>query len=105
PLNPTGTAMEPAVLEGICRDLVDENARRHERGERPVFLMYDMVYWALEFARQEPVTPTSLVPEVAPYTVLLDAISKSLASTGLRVGWSIAAPAVTQRMSDFLGHV
>ena len=50
-------------------------------------------------------TPTSLVPEVAPYTVLLDAISKSLASTGLRVGWSIAPPAITQRMSDFLGHV
>src|SRR5262249_51895977 len=35
----------------------------------------------------------------------LDAISKSLAATGLRVGWSAAAPAVTQRMSDLLGHV
>jgi len=45
------------------------------------------------------------VPEVAPYTVLLDAISKSLAATGLRVGWSLAAPAVTARMSDLLGHV
>ncbi len=105
PLNPTGTAIDPAVLEGISCDLVTENARRRERGERPVFLMYDMVYWALEFARQEPVTPWSLVPESAPYTILLDAISKSLAATGLRVGWSIAAPALTQRMSDFLGHV
>jgi aspartate aminotransferase len=36
---------------------------------------------------------------------MLDAISKSLAATGLRVGWSVAAPAVTQRMSDLLGHV
>jgi aspartate aminotransferase len=45
------------------------------------------------------------VPEVAPYTVMLDAISKSLAATGLRVGWSVASPAVTQRMSDLLGHV
>src|SRR6185295_19032366 len=53
----------------------------------------------------EPPTPPSLVPEVAPFTVMLDAISKSLAATGLRVGWSVAAPAVTQRMSDLLGHV
>jgi aspartate aminotransferase len=53
----------------------------------------------------QPVTPPGCVPEVAPYTVMLDAISKSLASTGLRVGWSVAAPAVTQRMSDLLGHV
>jgi aspartate aminotransferase len=105
PLNPTGTAIDPEVLAEICRDLVAENARRQDRGERPVFLMFDQVYWALEFDRMEPVTPLGLVPEVAPCTVMLDAISKSLAATGLRVGWSVAAPAVTQRMSDLLGHV
>jgi aspartate aminotransferase len=105
PLNPTGTTMEPDVLAEISRDIVTENARRQERGERPVFLMYDQVYWSLEFDRRRPVTPPGLVPEVAPYTILLDAISKSLAATGLRVGWSLAAPAVTQRMSDLLGHV
>src|SRR5204862_4948706 len=81
------------------------NAARASRGERPVFLLFDQVYWSLEFARQQPVTLPGLVPEVAPWTILLDAISKSLASTGLRVGWSLAAPAVTQRMSDLLGHV
>jgi aspartate aminotransferase len=70
-----------------------------------VFLMYDQVYWSLEFGRERPMTPPGLVPEVAPHTVMLDAISKSLASTGLRVGWSVAAPAVTQAMSDLLGHV
>jgi aspartate aminotransferase len=105
PLNPTGTAMDPEVLADISRAIVEENGRRAQRDERPVFLMYDQVYWALEFARMQPVTPPGLVPEVAPYTVMLDAISKSLASTGLRVGWSVAAPAVTQRMSDLLGHV
>jgi aspartate aminotransferase len=105
PLNPTGTAMEPDVLAEICRDLVAENRRRESNGERPVFLMFDQVYWSLEFDRWEPIAPPQLVPEVAPYVVLLDAISKSLAATGLRVGWSAAAPAVTQRMSDLLGHV
>ena len=105
PLNPTGTGIEPAVLAEIARDLVEENTRRAARGERPAFLMFDQVYWSLDFARMDPLTPVGLVPEVAPYTVLLDAISKSLAATGLRVGWSVAAPAVTQRMSDLLGHV
>ena len=105
PLNPTGTAITPEVLAEICRDLVMENERRQARDERPVFLMFDQVYWALEFDRWEPLSPAALVPEVAPYVVMLDAISKSLAATGLRVGWSVAAPAVTQRMSDLLGHV
>ena len=105
PLNPTGTAIEPEVLAAICGDIVEENAKRQSRGDRPVFLMFDQVYWSLEFGRMEPVSPGALVPEVAPYTVMLDAISKSLAATGLRVGWSVASPAVTQRMSDLLGHV
>ncbi|HET9327682.1 MAG TPA: aminotransferase class I/II-fold pyridoxal phosphate-dependent enzyme [Candidatus Eisenbacteria bacterium] len=105
PLNPTGTAIEPEVLAEITRDLVSENERRRERSERPVFLMFDQVYWSLEFDRWEPVSPPALVPESAPYVVMLDAISKSLAATGLRVGWSVAAPVVTQRMSDLLGHV
>src|SRR5262249_32018119 len=43
PLNPTGTAMEPGVLAEIARAIVEENARRAQRGERPVFLMYDQV--------------------------------------------------------------
>jgi aspartate aminotransferase len=105
PLNPTGTAIDPAVLVEISQAIVEENERRRECHERPVFFMFDQVYWSLEFARMEPPTPPGLVPEVAPYTVLLDAISKSLAATGLRVGWSVAAPALTQRMSDLLGHV
>lgn len=105
PLNPTGTGMDRDALAEISHHVVDENDRRRARGERPVFLMYDQVYWSLEFGRMDPITPPGLVPEVAPYTILLDAISKSLAATGLRVGWSVAAPALTQRMSDLLGHV
>ena len=105
PLNPTGTGIEPGVLAAICRAIVDENRRREAKGERPVFLMFDQVYWATTLERTSPVTPPALVPEVAPWTVLIDAISKSLAATGLRVGWALAQPAVTARLSDLLGHV
>jgi aspartate aminotransferase len=105
PLNPTGTGIDPGVLTHIARAIVDENRRREGKRERPVFLMYDQVYWATTLERTPPVTPPGLVPEVAPWTVLIDAISKSLAATGLRVGWALAHPAVTARLSDLLGHV
>lgn len=105
PLNPTGTGMRPEVLERISRMVVEENARRAASGTRPLYIMFDQVYWATAFDTGLPVTPPSLVPEVAPYCVLIDAISKSLAATGLRVGWSLAHPAVTAAMSDLLAHV
>ena len=35
----------------------------------------------------------------------MDGISKSLAATGLRVGWLLAAPEMTARMRDLIGHV
>lgn len=105
PSNPTGTGISPDSLAAIARLIVAENQKRETSGERPVFLMYDQVYWATAFGGGEVVTPAALVPEVAPWTVLIDAISKALAATGLRVGWALAHPAVTARISDFLGHV
>jgi aspartate aminotransferase len=105
PLNPTGTGIEPGTLAAISRAIVDENRRREGSDKRPVFLMFDQVYWATTLERTAPVTPPALVPEVAPWTVLIDAISKSLAATGLRVGWALAHPVVTARLSDLLGHV
>ncbi len=62
-------------------------------GRRPLFLVYDQVYWMLTFHGAVHVTPVGLVPEVAPYTILLDAISKSFCATGLRVGWGVMPPA------------
>jgi aspartate aminotransferase len=105
PSNPTGTHMRAETLAAIARLIVAENRRRAERDQRPVFLMFDQVYWALAFDSDRTITPPALVPEVQPYTVLIDAISKSCAATGLRVGWALATPTVAQRMSDFLGHV
>jgi len=46
-----------------------------------------------------------LVPELAPYTLFLDAASKSFCATGLRVGWAVMPPPIRKRMGDILGHV
>lgn len=105
PLNPTGTMIDRELLREISLAVVAENDRRQGTGERPLWFVYDQVYWALTFGDLEHVTPVELVPEVAPYTLLLDALSKAFCATGLRVGWGLMPPAVRARMADLLGHV
>jgi aspartate aminotransferase len=105
PLNPTGTVMARNEVEAIARLVVDENARRIARGERPLFLMWDQIYWMLTFGDNRHYAPPQLVPESAPWTIFIDGISKAFAATGLRVGWTVAPAHLTARMRDILGHV
>ncbi|HMF41087.1 MAG TPA: aminotransferase class I/II-fold pyridoxal phosphate-dependent enzyme [Polyangia bacterium] len=131
PLNPTGTVIDPDVLRKICEMIVEENRRRERAGGKAAWLCYDQVYWQLLYSgpskgpeppatgsdkqssssptRSGPgvrhATPPEVCPEIAPYTIILDAASKSFAATGLRVGWAVMPPAARQRMADILGHV
>ena len=105
PLNPTGTVMARDQVKAVAQLVADENSRRAAQGERPLFLMWDQIYWMLTFGESKHYTPTELVPEVAPWTVFVDGISKAFAATGLRVGWSVAPAHITARMRDILGHV
>jgi len=105
PLNPTGTAFDADVLAGICDLVLEENARRKSAGERPLYVMYDQVYWMITARDVTHVDPISLRPEMAQYTVIVDAISKCFAATGLRVGWGIAPPDVIRAMNDIVGHI
>jgi aspartate aminotransferase len=105
PLNPTGTVMSRDEVEKISRLVVEENDRRKKNGARLLYLLWDQVYWMLTFGDVHHYAPPQVVPEVAPYTIFVDGISKALAATGLRVGWTAAAPYVTARMRDIIGHV
>jgi aspartate aminotransferase len=105
PANPTGTVMARDQVEAIGHLLVDENSRRVAHGERPLFLMWDQVYWMLTFGENRHYSPPQLVPESARWTIFIDGISKAFAATGLRVGWTIAPAHITARMRDILGHV
>jgi aspartate aminotransferase len=104
PLNPTGTAFSRPALEGICDLVIEENARRDEN-ERPLFIMYDQVYWMLTFGDTVHHNPVSLRPELASNTIFVDGISKAFAATGVRVGWAVAPPDVAYRMSNILSHI
>ncbi len=105
PLNPTGTVMARSEVEKIATLVVEENERRAASGERALFLLWDQVYWMLTFGENRHWAPPQVVPESAAYTIFVDGISKALAATGLRVGWTVAPPAVTARMRDIIGHM
>ncbi len=105
PLNPTGTTIERAALLGICEAVLEENEARQRTGERPLYVLYDHIYWMLRFGGAPHFTPPELIPEMARYTVFVDGISKSFAATGLRVGWGVGPVDVISRMSAVLGHV
>jgi aspartate aminotransferase len=104
PLNPSGTVFTADALRGICELVVEENARRGA-AERPLYLMYDQVYWTLTFGGTKHVHPIGVCPAVAPYTIYIDGISKALAATGVRVGWIVAPRDLAGPLSGLLGHV
>jgi aspartate aminotransferase len=104
PLNPTGTCFDAGVLADICDLVLEENARRSRR-ERPLYVMYDQVYWMLTFGGTRHVDPVSLRPEMRDYTIFVDGISKAFAATGVRVGWIVGPTDVMAPMSGLLGHV
>ena len=105
PANPTGTVMARDEVERIARLVVEENERRASAGERALLLLWDQVYWMLTFGGNKHYPPTQLVPEVTPYTIYVDGVSKAFAATGLRVGWTLAPPPIAARMRDILGHL
>jgi aspartate aminotransferase len=105
PLNPTGTVLHEDELRRITEAIVEENRRRERDRERPLYLLFDQVYWMLTFGGARHATPTGLVPAATPYTVYVDGISKAFASTGLRVGWGIGPQPVIAAMRDLLGHI
>jgi aspartate aminotransferase len=104
PLNPTGTVFTKAGLEEICDLVLAENKRRGP-DEKPLYVLYDQIYWLLTFGDTEHHDPVTLRPELRDYVIYIDGISKCFAATGVRVGYSFAPPAIIDKMKSILGHV
>jgi aspartate aminotransferase len=104
PLNPTGTMFTQKDLEEICDLIIAENKSR-TAGEKPLYLLYDQVYWTLTFGNHKHVDPINLRPELRDYTIYVDGISKAFAATGVRVGWSFGPQYIIDKMKAILGHV
>lgn len=104
PLNPTGTVFSKAQLSAICQAVLDENNRRTE-GQKPLYILYDQIYWTLTFGDARHYDPVSLFPELRPYTIFIDGISKAFCATGVRVGWSFGPAHVIDKMKGILSHI
>lgn len=121
PQNPTGTIFTAENLREICQLIVAENQRRQStkstKPQKPLYVLFDQVYWTLTFTQHKNKSknenntdtkfhhPLSLCPDLRPYAIIVDGISKSFASTGVRVGWATAPPALLQKMTALLTHV
>jgi aspartate aminotransferase len=104
PLNPTGTTFKENQLTEICDLVLAENKKR-EGIKKPLYVLYDQIYWMLRTNGIAHYNPISLRPEMKKYTIFVDGISKSLAATGVRVGWSLGPAEVIGKMKSILGHV
>ena len=104
-MNPAGTMMTESQMTEICDLVIEENERRKVSGQRALFVIYDQVYWMLAFGARPHVTPPSIRPEMAAYTIMTDAVSKSFAGTGLRVGWAVAPPHVANKVKALMTHM
>lgn len=104
PLNPTGTVFTKKGLEEICDLVIEENKRRPE-GSKPLYVMFDQIYWVLTYGNTQHFDPVSLRPEMRNYTVFVDGISKSFAATGVRVGWAFGPARVIDKMKSILSHI
>jgi aspartate aminotransferase len=104
PQNPTGTTLSKIELEKICDLVLEENKSRSE-GEKKLYVMYDQMYWMLTYGSTRHYNPVSLRPDMRPYTIFIDGITKAFASTGLRVGWALGPAEIISKMKAILSHL
>ncbi len=104
PLNPTGTVFDQTGLEEICELVLAEN-RRRSAAEKPLYVLFDQIYWLLTYGDTRHHTPVTVSPEMRDYTIFIDGLSKAYASTGVRVGWGFAPKDVLAKMRTIIAHM
>jgi aspartate aminotransferase len=105
PLNPTGTSFNRESLDAICRLVLHENRKRKEQNHKPLYILYDQIYWVLTYGDTVHYNPVQLYPELRDYTVFIDGLSKSFAATGVRVGWTFGHSSIIDKMKAILSHI
>jgi len=94
PNNPTGAVIPPDRLRAIAQLAV----------ERDLLIIADEIYDELYYTDEPPQCIAGLGPEIAARTVIINAVSKTFAMTGWRVGWMVAPEALVKAASVVQGH-
>ncbi|HEV2890992.1 MAG TPA: aminotransferase class I/II-fold pyridoxal phosphate-dependent enzyme [Frankiaceae bacterium] len=95
PHNPTGKVFSRAEL-----DLISELCNTHD-----ALVFTDEIYEHIHYLGEGGHVPPATVPGLEDRTVTINAMSKTYAVTGWRVGWTIAPPEYTaaiRKVHDFL---
>lgn len=95
PSNPTGVVYPEAEVEAIGR----------WAAEHGVWVLTDEMYEHLVYGGVSAPSMPVLVPDMRDRCVVVNAVSKSYAMTGWRVGWSIAPAEVTRAATRIQGHL
>jgi aspartate aminotransferase len=103
PQNPTGTIFTEQGLKEIVDLVLEENIARKEENRKPIYVMYDQIYWAIN--NNKHFDPVTIDHRIRDYTIFVDGISKSLSATGLRVGWGMGPKHIITKMKAILTHV
>jgi aspartate aminotransferase len=103
PGNPSGMPIKEADLVQICTMVIEENRKRKEC-DKKLYIMFDQVYCEL-LHHDKHCNPISLIPEITEYAIVIDAISKSFAATGIRVGWCCGPQHILDAMESFITHM
>ncbi|MCS7027526.1 MAG: aminotransferase class I/II-fold pyridoxal phosphate-dependent enzyme [Bacteroidia bacterium] len=103
PSNPTGTMFTEKAIRGICELVLQENERRKGK-QKPLYVLFDSVYWMLTFGKYKHYNPVVLYPELKNYVVIVDGISKCFAATGVRVGWGLGPKHLISKMTHVIAH-
>ena len=88
PWNPVGTVFDESELRSIGEFVVKNN----------LWLISDEIYEAIIYDGRPHISVASLSPEFKARTVLVNALSKTYAMTGWRVGYCAAPESVVQKM-------
>tara|TARA_R110002072_G_scaffold64203_1_gene159058 strand:+ start:32475 stop:33698 length:1224 start_codon:yes stop_codon:yes gene_type:complete len=95
PNNPTGTHYSEEWMKDFA-----ELMKAHP----DVAIISDEIYYQLYYYDPKPTYFYQFAPELLDRTIIVDGISKTLASTGLRIGYTIAPKELTKVISKLQGQ-
>ncbi|MBI4439370.1 pyridoxal phosphate-dependent aminotransferase [Candidatus Woesearchaeota archaeon] len=93
PCNPTGAVVEPDEIKKIARLAVDNN----------FYVVSDEVYEAFNYTGKNP-SIASLNEEIKKLTITVNAVSKTYAMTGWRIGYCGAGKEIISAMNALQSH-
>lgn len=104
PQNPTGSAIDNAVMEKIIELILKENELRILADKKPVYLFLDQVYSDLVSVNNY-FNFEKFGKKTQEYIIGVDGISKTLCATGVRVGWLYGSERFINQASKIMSHL